>query len=293
MKIRVAARGSLLSRIQAEKVIHKLNEYGLQTELIEVRTRGDRNQDAPLYTLGKGVFEKEVNLAVLQGIADIAVHSMKDLPTDLVDGLSIAAVLDRDPPFDAIVGKSLLSLDQGDVVGTSSIRRKNMILAYNNQLQIKEIRGNVDTRIRKLKEGDYDALILAEAGLRRIGENGFERIDPKIVTPEANQGIIAIITTENSKVREYVKELNNEDVMIEAIAERAVVNKLKGGCNVPLGVLFKKEDGKLFGIAGYASDFKKVTVDITWKSTEPEEAGSRLGKILVEAMKNEGIVLKT
>ncbi len=294
MKIRIAARDSTLSRIQVEMVAKRLEELGFETEFLGVKTKADYFQDKPLHTLGKGVFEKEVNVKVIEGEADIAVHSMKDLPSTLDERIGIFAVLPRDPPFDVLVSKySLENLKPGAVVGTSSIRRENFLKAYRKDLQVKLLRGNVDTRIRKWSEGLYDAIVLAEASITRLKLNvSYYRIDPHIMVPEPTQGIIAIVARKDRRdLIEALKAINDEKTFNEATLERQVVAEIGGGCHSPLGVLFEIKGDEAHGIAGISDGNKKVVVE-EWFKAEDANAGHKLASKLKEAMRNESLVLK-
>ncbi|QKQ99971.1 hydroxymethylbilane synthase [Metallosphaera tengchongensis] len=295
MKIRIAARGSRLSLEQVKVVENFLSENGYETEFLEIKTKADLFNNRPLTEIGKGVFEKEVNEAILQGKADIAVHSMKDLSSELPAGLEIIATPKREEPIDVLIANTdLMDLPSGSKIGTSSVRRAYFLKAIRPDVVVSDIRGNVDTRLKKYLEGTYTGLILAEAGLRRLGIN-IERypLNVRDFTPEPNQGIIAVVSSsKNTNVKEALKGLNHEDTMAEAIAERITVSLIGGGCHTPLGVLFRKIDNKLEGIASYSNGIRKVTVDIS-TSDDPKEAGRKLGESLLRGMKNEGIVLKT
>lgn len=225
MRIRIAARGSLLSRIQVKMVEDKLRNLGIETELIVVKTKADLFQDKPLNSLGKGVFEKEVNEAVINGEADIAVHSMKDMLSDMDEKLVLYGVLPRDSPYDSLVAeKDLFNIESGKVIGTSSIRRRSMISFYRRDLVVKDLRGNIDTRLKKYQSKEYDGIVIAEAAIKRLNSVvRYYKIDPKIITPEANQGIIAIVGRVNEKLKTLFRELNDERTLKEALVERTVV----------------------------------------------------------------------
>ncbi|PVU72761.1 hydroxymethylbilane synthase [Sulfolobales archaeon SCGC AB-777_J03] len=294
VKLRIAARESLLSRVQVEMVARRLHELGVETEFVGVKTRADFFQDRPLQSLGKGVFEKEVNLAVIAGQADLAVHSMKDLPSQIDERLTIAAVLPRDPPYDVLVShKPLESLPLNSVVGTSSIRRENFLKAYRNDLQVKLLRGNVDTRIKKWREGLYDAIVLAESSITRLKlDVPYHRIDPHLMVPEPTQGIVAVVTRrDRTELLKLLKEISDERTFMEATFERQTAAEMGAGCHVPLGVLFRVEDDGVSGIAGISDGRKKVVVEREFRVNEPEP-GKVLARELRRAMSNEGVVLK-
>ena len=292
MKIRIAARGSQLSKKQVEMVGDNLRKLGIDYELVEVKTKADLFSNEPLYKLGKGVFEKEVNEAVLRGEAEIAVHSMKDILTEFNPELEIFAVLERDPPYDILIAdKPLAKIESNAVIGTSSIRRRNFTNFIRPDLNLKELRGNVDSRIRKYLAREYDGIILAEASIRRLGINiNYYRLDIYDFTPEPNQGIIVIIgRKKDNHLKKIFREINHQDTLDEALAERAAISVIGGGCHSPIGILFRKEGKELFGIASYANEKKKISVTIT-KTGDPTAAGLELGKLLAREMKNEGII---
>jgi hydroxymethylbilane synthase len=292
LKIRVASRGSKLSRIQVKIVEEKLRNLGLETEFVEVKTKADLFQNEPLYKLGKGVFEKEVNEAVIRGDADIAVHSMKDMLTELPSNLEIYAVLDRESPLDALVSeKDFWNLESGSTIGTSSIRRKNTVKYFREDLQVRDLRGNIDTRIRKFRDKLYDAIIVADAALKRLKEDvNYYPLNPYDFTPEANQGIIAIVgKRDNIKLKEIISKINNYDVFQEALAERAAISIIGGGCHSPIGVLFQKDGEEYNGIISYISEKIKITITIS-KRGNPIEIGRELGLRLLREMKNAGLI---
>ncbi|MEM4884201.1 MAG: hydroxymethylbilane synthase [Saccharolobus sp.] len=292
MKIRIASRGSQLSKKQVEMVGDNLRKLGIDYELVEVKTKADLFSNEPLYKLGKGVFEKEVNEAVLRGEAEIAVHSMKDILTEFNPELEIFAVLERDPPYDILIAdKPLAKIESNAVIGTSSIRRRNFTIFIRPDLNLKELRGNVDSRIRKYLAREYDGIILAEASIRRLGINiNYYRLDIYDFTPEPNQGIIVIIgRKKDNNLKKIFREINHQDTLDEALAERSAISVIGGGCHSPIGILFRKEGKELFGIASYANEKKKISVTIT-KTGDPIAAGLELGKLLAREMKNEGII---
>lgn len=301
MKIRIAARGSKLSRIQVKMVEDELHKLGIETEFVEVKTKADLFPHSPLSKLGKGVFEKEVNQAVLNGLADIAVHSMKDMLTEISEGLELYAVLKRDPPYDVLISSSgdLFTLEAGKVIGTSSIRRQSTVTFYRKDLVVKDLRGNVDTRLKKFKNGEYDGIIIAEASVTRMAQVDEEfkklryyRFDPTILTPEANQGIIAVVGKSNSSIKEVFKNINHEKTYHEAIAERTALSIIGGGCHSPLGVLVEElDEGEYRGIMTYVDGKRKITVDGIYRG-DPKEVGEKLGKQLLREIKNEGITVK-
>ncbi|MGB9178760.1 MAG: hydroxymethylbilane synthase [Pyrinomonadaceae bacterium] len=247
-KIVIGSRGSKLALWQSEWVKSRLNALHPQTEVrIEIiKTSGDRLKDAPLAIIGgKGVFTKELEDALLDGRIDLAVHSLKDLPTTLPERLSIAAVTEREDARDALVLRqdfpldkpSIANLPVGTIVGTSSLRRLAQLKHLRKEIGIKDLRGNVDTRLRKLDAGDYDAVILAAAGLHRLGfaERISAYIDPSEILPAVGQGALAVETRAGDEAtRELLKPLNHEATRAACTAERALLRALGGGCQVPI-----------------------------------------------------------
>ena len=234
----IGSRGSKLALWQAEHVQTMLLAKGIETRIEIIKTVGDRVQDVPISTLGtKGVFTKELEDALLAGAIDIAVHSLKDMMTILPGGLVLAATPEREDPHDALAGTPLNQLPKGAVVGTSSTRRAAQLHALRPDLEIREIRGNVDTRLRKLDEGQYDAVVLAAAGLRRLGLSArisqlFEAAD---MTPAPGQGALAIETRAEGPGFNAARLLDDPEVHTAITAERAVLEALGGGCQVPIG----------------------------------------------------------
>lgn len=292
MKIRIAARGSKLSRIQVNKVEDALAKLGIESEFVEVKTKADIFQNEPLSKLGKGVFEKEVNQTVLEGKADIAVHSMKDILSEISEGLEIYAVLPRDSPFDALVSnRSIFELESNSTVGTSSIRRKNYLNFYRKDLLVKDLRGNIDTRLRKYLNKEYDAIIIAEASLLRLRENiPYYRLDPYLFTPEANQGIIVVIgRKKDENLKKIFENINDNETLVVALAERKAISIAGGGCHSPIGVFFEVKNNEMHGIMSIAIGNKKITVEEYFDKIKSEN-GVILGKKFLEEIKRESIV---
>ncbi|MGB5292566.1 MAG: hydroxymethylbilane synthase [Lysobacterales bacterium] len=243
--LRIATRKSALALWQANHVRDLLLQAhpGIEIELVKIVTQGDRILDRPLAEIGgKGLFLKELERAMLDGEADLAVHSMKDVPASMADGLVLDAVLPRANPYDALVSRGnrlLADLPAGSRVGTSSLRRKSQLLALRPDLVVNDLRGNVDTRLRKLDEGQYDAIILACAGLERLGLG--ERITETLQMPDwlpaSTQGIIGLqCRQQDEHTRDLIKPLADIDTMVVANAERAVARVLEATCQVPLAV---------------------------------------------------------
>ena len=248
MKLVIGSRGSQLALWQAHWVSSQLKELGHEVEIEIIRTTGDKVTDVPLAKVGgKGLFTKEIEDALLEGRVDLAVHSLKDLPTVLPEGLALAAVPPRELPLDALVGRRLDELPMGARVGTSSLRRSAQLKRLRPDLRIESVRGNLDTRLRKLDEGQFDAILLAAAGLRRLGwENRItELLDPRRMCPAVGQGALGIETRESGAAREAVAELDDASTRAAVAAERAVLAGLGGGCQVPIGAYATVDSGTL------------------------------------------------
>lgn len=235
----IGSRGSQLALWQAGHVAALLDRVGIATRIQVIKTTGDRLQTASLIEAGgKGLFTKEVEEALLAGEIDVAVHSLKDLPPESPSRLVLAAIPERDDPRDAMVGCELGKLPAGAHVGTGSGRRAAQLLLLRPDLRVTPIRGNVDTRLRKLKSGEYDAIVLAAAGMRRLG---FEReiaqiFSPEQMCPAAGQGALAIQTREDDRAREICSQLNDVPSSRAVRCERALQETLGGGCQLPIGV---------------------------------------------------------
>ncbi len=250
--LRIATRKSALALWQANHVQALLQDAhpGIEIELVKIVTEGDRILDRPLAEIGgKGLFLKELERAMLDGEADLAVHSMKDVPASMAEGLVLDAVLPRANPYDALVsrhGQLLADLPAGSRIGTSSLRRKSQLLALRPDLEVADLRGNVDTRLRKLDEGQYDAIILACAGLQRLGlgERITETLQPPDWLPASTQGIIGLqCRQDDAHTRSLIKPLADADTMVVANAERAVARVLEATCQVPLAAHAVLENG--------------------------------------------------
>ncbi len=261
-RVRVGTRGSKLALIQAESLTRELekSDPGLTCELVIIKTRGDRILDSPLSNIaGKGLFITEIEEALLSGEIDLAVHSLKDLPTDLPEDLELGAVLKREDARDALVSRSGKTLDEitpEETIATSSLRRKAQLLHCHSDYRIVDIRGNIDTRLKKLENGACDALVLAASGLKRAGyaHRITEYLDPDLVVPAACQGVIGIeVRRNNEEVENMMKAINHEATMRAARAERAFLGILEGGCQVPIGC-FSGVSGGRFEMTGLISD---------------------------------------
>jgi hydroxymethylbilane synthase len=254
--LRIGTRASALARWQAESVQKQLAELGCVAALVLIRTSGDQDRQTPLRLLGgKGVFTKEIETALLENRVDLAVHSMKDLPTALPAGLMIGAMCRREDVRDALVSRGKLGLDalpRGARVGTSSLRRQAQLRNRRRDLEMADVRGNVDTRLAKVDRGEYDAVVLAKAGLERLGMAGriTEVLAPEVCLPAAGQGAIGIeMRTAASNLDREIQialgQLNHAQTRLAVDTERAVLAGLSGGCDVPLGVWAREESGQL------------------------------------------------
>ena len=234
----IASRGSQLALWQARWVETQLRAGGAACRIEIVKTTGDKITDVALSKVGtKGLFTKEIEEALLDGRADLAVHSLKDLPTELPAGLVLAAVPEREDPRDAVLGKRLSDLPQGAIVGTSSLRRAAQLRTLRPDLAIESVRGNLDTRIRKLDEGQYDAIVLAAAGLKRLGlaDRISEILGPDRMCSAVGQGALAIETRASGPGFEACRVLDHPATRAAVTAERGVLGALGGGCQVPIG----------------------------------------------------------
>jgi len=245
----VGSRGSPLALRQTETAISLLEARGAETTLVIVKTKGDHVLDLPLHRVsGRGLFVREIDDLMLSGEIDVAVHSMKDLPSKRPEGLVIAAVLPRDSPFDVLVsedGAALEELEEGAVVGTCSMRRASQLRRARPDLVIESLRGNLETRLRKLEEGNYRAIVLAEAGIARMGYRPrCSVLDPEKFVPSANQGAIAVVTTRGG-AEEIVREIDHPATRLEAEAERVILEAIGGSCVVPMAAFARLEGDEL------------------------------------------------
>jgi hydroxymethylbilane synthase len=254
-KLILGSRGSKLAMAQSQWVATQL---GTEVEIKKISTRGDKIQDVALAKLeGKGFFTKEIDDALLSSEIDLAVHSFKDVPTDLPRGLIIASVPARESPKDALVGNypSLEELPLNAKVGTASIRRRVEVLKVRPDANLEDLRGNLDTRMRKIKEGEYDSIIVAEAGLKRLGYSDYFPLDPRIFIPAAGQGALAITArSDDEEVLNSLSELEDSQTRLSVECERLFLSTLESGCQVPAGVLTEiDKDTNMFTILGFIS----------------------------------------
>lgn len=294
-QITIATRGSKLALWQANRVRDQLIAAapGTEVELLVVKTKGDKILDVPLAKVGgKGLFVKEIEHALLDARADLAVHSMKDVPAELEDGLEMAAVSEREDPFDALVSTSGAGFDElpeGARVGTSSLRRACQLLARRPDLRIVGLRGNVPTRLGKLAGADFDAVVLAAAGLVRLGfaDRITERLDRGLCLPAAGQGALGVETRADDGVGDLVREaIHHRPDAVRVAAERACIGRLGGGCQTPLAAFAVYLDGELHieGLVGRPDGTEIIRGE---RSGDPA-AASELGVALAEELLGRG-----
>ncbi|WP_053218999.1 hydroxymethylbilane synthase [Virgibacillus senegalensis] len=293
-KIVIGSRKSNLALTQTEWVIDQLKKTGVpyEFEIKKIMTKGDKILDVTLSKVGgKGLFVKEIEQAMFDKEIDMAVHSMKDMPSQLPDGLVISSVPVREDHRDAFVSNenvSLANLPEGAIVGTSSLRRAAQVLAARPDLQIKSVRGNIETRLRKLEEEDYDAIILAAAGLIRMGwgeEIVTEFLAPELCVPAVGQGALAIECREDDQeLRELLQKINDQYTAHTVSAERTFLHLLEGGCQIPIaGYAHMEEDDVVLTALVATSDGKTVLKEVV-KGKDPVE----VGKEAAERMKQRG-----
>ena len=286
--LRIGSRGSQLALWQANHISKLLRDRGHEVELEIIKTTGDKVLDVALAKVGtKGMFTKEIEEALLENRVDLAVHSLKDLPTELAPEFEIGAITERQNPRDAFLSchfESIAALPESARVGTSSLRRQAQLKAMRPDLQVFPLRGNVDTRLRKLEDGEYDAIILASAGLNRLGltQRIREILPAKIMCPAAGQGALGIeIRAGDSGIRKHLEFLNHTPTRISTIAERALLNELGGGCQVPIGA-FAEVNGDEIQLVGVVARPDGTTViRETRTGTDPQKLGQELGQSLL------------
>jgi len=292
-EIIIGTRGSKLALCQAEEIKEKLEKNGNKCSLKIIKTKGDKILDIALSKIGdKGLFVKEIEEALIEKSIDIAVHSLKDLPSILPEKLCIGAISERQDYRDVIVskeGKKLLSLPHSSLIGTGSLRRKALIFKLRQDFIFKEIRGNLDTRLRKLEEGEVDALILAAAGLLRIGlgDKITEYFSTDIMLPAVGQGSLAVETRKDSgEILHILKKIDDPESHISAIAERSFLIELQGGCQIPIGAL-AEVSGKKLTLEGLIAslDGKRI---IRGKIEGGKNRAEELGKELAEKLIKDG-----
>ena len=291
--LRIGTRGSLLAKWQAEFVRKQLfAATGVETEIVIIKTAGDKMQHAPLPQIGgKGIFIKELEEALLDESIDLAVHSVKDIPTDTPSRLSFPAVCRRADVRDALVsssGVTLASLKEGARVGTSSLRRQAQLRRLRPDLDLRDLRGNVDTRLRKVDSGEYDAILVAKAGLDRLGlsKRISEVFAPDVCMPAVGQGAIAIETRlKDTEAADILLKLDDAETRTAIIAERALLSALQGGCQVPLGAWARIERGELLLDACVCSiDGRQyVKQQVHGPVEQAAELGQQMAQLLIQA----------
>jgi hydroxymethylbilane synthase len=282
----IGSRGSQLALWQANYIKDRLEARGVETRIEVIHTKGDKILDVPLNKVGgKGLFTKEIEEALLDGRIDLAVHSLKDLPTEVPAGLTIACIPQRVEPLDAIIGGKLRELKFGAKVGTSSLRRIAQLKRIRPDLDIQSIRGNVDTRIGKVEKGEYDAIVLAAAGLRRLGWGDIisETFRPDIILPAVGQGALAIETLTEGPGLKACEPLDDPWAHFAITAERAMLAELGGGCQVPIGAYATLENTELFLTGGVFSPDggTMIRYTATGDCTKPAELGRNVAKVLL------------
>lgn len=292
-KIVIGTRRSNLALTQTNWVIDQLKKLNLpyEYEIKEIMTKGDRILDVTLNKVGgKGLFVKEIEQALMDKEIDIAVHSMKDVPSELEEGFTIAAITEREDPRDVLISTDHIKLEDlpdGSVIGTSSLRRSSQLLAAFPNLQVKWIRGNVETRLRRLREGKFDAIILAAAGIKRLGFSEdliTEYLDPNICVPAVGQGALGLECREDdTEVFNLLQHLNDEATSEPVIAERTFLNIMEGGCRVPIaGYGVKEEDNSLTLTALVGSPDGKTLLKEVVSGTDAKSVGEEAAKRLLD-----------
>ena len=295
--LRIATRGSALALWQANHIRERLAQlHGIESELIRIRTSGDKFQGASVAQVSeqagtKGIFIKELEEALLAGTADLAVHSMKDVPTENPAGLVFPAITKREDVRDCLIsrdGAKLKDLAWGARVGTSSLRRQVQLRHHRPDLELLDLRGNVDTRLKKVAAGEFDAIVLATAGMNRLGASDkiTQILPPEVMLPAVGQGALGIETrADDHETLRLVAELDDPESHEAVTAERALLRELEGGCQIPLGAWARRENGELrLEACVFSADGKEfVRKDLRGRPEEAEELGVRLGQILIEA----------
>lgn len=293
--LRLGSRGSALALAQSNHVKGRLESLfpDLRVELQIIKTTGDRLADASLASIGgKGVFTKELEEALLSKTVDLAVHSLKDLPTELPPGLAVGAILEREDPRDCMVarfGEQLMELPRGSVIGTSSLRRQAQIRAVKKGIRLEDLRGNLDTRLARVAAGDFSAVVVAYAGVRRLGRVGdvTEVLPLNLILPAPGQGFVAVETrADDPSTQVWVSRLNHEPSRLAAAAEREFLSALGGGCRVPIAAYARREgdqlvlDGRVTSVDG-----KK---DVKGRQAGPPQDAAQIGLTLARRLLDEG-----
>ena len=288
MNLRIGSRGSQLALWQANHIAAQLRARGNSVEVEIIKTTGDRLQEVTFAQVGsKGMFTKEIEEALAENRIDLAVHSLKDLPTDLSPGFDIAAIPAREDSRDAFCSQKyrrIEELPKGARVGTSSLRRQAQLKALRSDLEVCSLRGNVDTRLRKLEAGEYDAIILAVAGLNRLGKTGCvqQLLPASVMCPAAGQGALAIEIRKNDlHVREHAVSLDDAEARATTTCERGLLNKMGGGCQVPIGAFAEVIDGRLYLEAIVARPDGTKVLRESGEGDWPQQLGETVGEALL------------
>lgn len=291
--IKIGTRGSKLALCQAELVKSKLVQLhpALEIELVKIKTTGDVIHDRSIEDLGPGIFTREIEKALLDRQIDLAVHSAKDMASRLPQGLEIGAALKREDSSDCLVSrgqKKLRDLPKGAKIATSSLRRRAQLRKLRQDLKICNIRGNVDTRIRKIQNGEYDGMVIALAGLKRLRleEHVSEIFSPEDFLPQAGQGTLAIeIREDDSKIRKLIEPLNDQETMTALLAERGFLRELEGGCQVPAGIHSKQKNGTLTLTGGIFSPTqnREVRRSLSGSLSDAELIGKNLAQSILKS----------
>ncbi len=293
-QLRIGTRGSQLALWQANWVKETLirKNPGLDVEVVKIKTTGDKILDVPLAKVGgKGLFVKEIETALLDNSVDLAVHSMKDVPTLLPEGLEIVAVTERKDPRDVIIsrdGKTLAQLPEGARIGTSSLRRQAQLSGYRPDLVMEPLRGNINTRLQKLREGQYDAIVLAYAGVTRLGWEGevTQILDTDIMLPAIGQGALGIESRgDDPGTLERILFLNHPETSVCVRAERAFLHRLEGGCQVPIAAYATADNSKitLTGLVAGLDGGKLIRMEVRSDEASAEEAGLELAEQILDS----------
>ncbi len=288
--LRIGTRGSLLAKWQAEFIRKQLfAATGMEPEIIIIKTAGDKMQHAPVAQIGrKGIFIKELEEALLEETIDLAVHSVKDIPTDIPSRLMFPAVCRRDDVRDCLVGATLANLRSGARVGTSSLRRQAQLRHLRPDLDLRDLRGNVDTRLRKVESGEYEAIVVSKAGLDRLGlsQRISEILSPEVCMPAVGQGAIAVeCRLRDTEAGDLLAPLDDAETRSAVIAERALLAALHGGCQVPMGAWARVERGELLMDACVCSADGShcVKQSATAPPDQAAQLGEHMARLLIEA----------
>jgi hydroxymethylbilane synthase len=288
--LRIGSRGSQLALWQANHIAALLRGRGHEVEIEIIKTTGDKITDVPLAKVGtKGMFTKEIEEALAAGRVDLAVHSLKDLPTELPPGFEIAAVPKRDDPRDVLCSRKYASIEKlprSARVGTSSLRRQAQLKVLRPDLEIQPLRGNVDTRLAKLEAGEYDAIILAAAGLNRLGKTDLikQYISPDVMCPAAGQGALAVeVRAGDASALQLLTFLDDSEARASTICERALLGRLGGGCQVPIGALAEMRGGRLHLQAVVASPDGSQVLRESADGDDPVQLGESVGDALLRS----------